>query len=157
MKRPPCIRERGLSLVELLLGLAIAAMVLAPLVPMLATASAAARIGGDQLAVERDADFALERISARIRATSAAAELTGSSCGPGPKSAAYEVKDVNEVKTLIETQGKDKYVLAEYVTCITLTSVSSSSEQPTIQVSLNLKRGDASTAATAVVPLGVAP
>jgi len=159
MKRPLRTREDGLTLVELLLGLAIAALVLAPLVPMLATASAAARIGGDQLAVEREADFALERIAARIRATSVAAQLTGSTCGAS-KSAAYEVKDVNGVRTLFETQG-NKSVLAEYVTCLTLATVASSNEQPLIQVSLSLSRDrdgvrdNASTTATAVVPLGV--
>jgi hypothetical protein len=152
MKRLQRIREHGLSLVELLLGLAIAALVLAPLVPMLATASSAARIGGDQLTVEREADFALERIAARIRASTTAAQLTGSSCGD-LKSAAYDVID----GALIETLGKDKYVLAESVACITLTTLASSSERPLIQVSLNLTRDNGSTAATAVVPLGVAP
>lgn len=151
MKRPLRIREHGLSLIELLLGLAIGAMVLAPLVPLLATASAAARIGGDQLAVEREADFALARIAARIRATAVAAQLTGSSCG-GPKSAAY---DVDAARTLIETQGANTYVLAESVTCITLTTLSSSNGQTLVQVSLNLDRNDASTAASAIVPLGV--
>lgn len=153
MKRPLRRREHGLSLIELLLGLAIAAMVLAPLVPMLATASNAARSGADQLGVEREADFALERIAARIRASSAASQLTGSSCN-GPKSAAY---DVTAAGTLIETQGTNKYVLAESVTCVTLTSLASSSGQALVQVSLNLARNDARTAATAIVPLGVMP
>jgi Tfp pilus assembly protein PilW len=152
MKRPQRIRQHGLSLVELLLGLAITALVLAPLVPMLATTSAAARIGANQLTVEREADFALERIAARIRTTTTAAQLTGSSCA-GAKSAAYDVVD----GALVETVGKDKYVLAESVTCITLATLASSSERPLIQVSLNLSRDPARTAATAVVPLGVAP
>jgi hypothetical protein len=152
MKRPQRLREHGLSLVELLLGLAITALVLAPLVPMLTTASSAARIGSNQLTVEREANFALERIAARIGASTAAAQLTGSSCG-GAKSAAYDVID----GALIETSGKDKYVLAESVTCITLTALTSSSERPLIQVSLNLARDSASTATTAVVRLGVAP
>lgn len=153
MRRLLPIHERGLSLVELLLGLAIAAMVLAPLVQMPATASNAARIGGDQLAVEREADFALERIVARIRASSSSAELLGSSCG-GVKPAAY---DVNAAGTLIETVGTNKYVLADSVTCLTLASLSSSSGRTLVQVSLKLTRNGASTAATAVVPLGVAP
>lgn len=153
MKRPLRRREHGLSLIELLLGLAIAAMVLAPLVPMLATASNAARSGADQLAVEREADFALERIAARIRASTAAGQLTGSSCG-GTKSAAY---DVDAAGKLIETVGKNQYVLAESATCITLAALAASGGQTLVQVSLNLARNDASTAATAVVPLGVAP
>lgn len=154
MKRPLRIGEHGLSLVELLLGLAIAALMLAPLVPMHATASAAARIAGDQLAVEREADFALERISARIRATTTPAQLIGSSCDQDPLTPGlYEV--INGV--LKEKQGEVRYVLADSVTCLTLTSVSSSREQTLVQVSLTLARNEARTVATAVVPLGVTP
>ena len=65
--RPLRIRTGGLSLTELLLGLAIGALVLAPLAPILQSAGASARVAEDQVALEREADFALERIAARIR------------------------------------------------------------------------------------------
>ena len=151
MMRRTSTHERGLSLVELLLGLAITALVLVPLVPMLGTASAAARIGADRVAVEQEADFALEYIGARIRAASDPKEFTGSSCAPG-KLADYDVIN-NE---LVKNPGKDQLVLAKAVTCITFSTISSSSGQKLIQVSLDLTQGAASTTATAVVPLGVA-
>lgn len=155
MRRPLPVRERGLSLIELLLALAITAVVLAPLVPMLATASNAARIGGDQLAVEREADFALERIAARIRAkTTTLAHIIGSSCDQDLATPVlYKVSN----GVLSEKQGEDSHDLASSVSCITFDTLSSSTGQTLVKVSLSLVRNDASTAATAVVPLGVAP
>jgi len=147
------LRQRGLSLVELLLGLAITALVLAPLVPMLRTASAAAAIGADQTAIEREADFALGRIATRIRATAAdkVTPLIGSSCDTDETTPVqYKVAE----KVLKDTEGTG-YVLAESVDCITLASTVSSTGQTFVTVSLALARGDASTTATAVVPLGV--
>lgn len=151
MMRRTCTHEQGLSLLELLLALAITALVLVPLVPMFGTASAAATIGRDQVSVEQEADFALAYIGARIRAASELKEFTGSSCAP-VMPADYAVIN-NE---LVRNPGKDQIVLAKAVTCITFSTLSSSSGQTLIQVSLNLTQGAANTTATAVVPLGVA-
>jgi prepilin-type N-terminal cleavage/methylation domain-containing protein len=153
MKRPASARQHGLSLIELMVGLAITALVLAPLVPMLQTASAAARIGGDQLALEQEANFAIARISARIRA-SAPSQLTGLT-SDWLKPAVYSL-DSNG--TLTEQQGKDTYVVAESVTAFSLSAPASADGQPLVQVSLTLERKDAgsnaSTSASATVRMG---
>jgi prepilin-type N-terminal cleavage/methylation domain-containing protein len=152
MKRPTSPRQHGLSLVELMVGLAITAMVLAPLVPMLQTASAAARIGGDQLALEQEANFAIARISARIRA-SAPSQLAGAK-SEWLKPAVYSLNK----GTLTEQQGKDTYVVAESVSAFDLSVPASADGQPLVQVSLTLERKDAgsnaSTSASATVRMG---
>lgn len=152
MKRPASARQHGLSLVELMVGLAITALVLAPLVPVLQTAAAAARIGGDQLALEQEATFAIARISARIRA-SAPSQLISVS-NDCLKPAVYLLC----AGTLTETQGKDTYVVAESVTAFSLSVAASADGQPLAQASLTLARNsagsNASTSASATVRMG---
>jgi Tfp pilus assembly protein PilW len=148
MMGPRLARQRGLSLFELLLGLAIAALVLAPLVPMLETASAAARIGGDQAALEQEADFALERIGARIRATP-----PSTLAGPTTdwlKPAVYVVAD----GTLVEQLGGTNYPLAASVTGFSLAAATNAGAQPLIRISLTLARNGASLSASSVVRMG---
>jgi Tfp pilus assembly protein PilW len=139
MSRPARLRERGLSLVELLLGLAITALIMAPLVPMVQTASAAARATGDQAALERDADFALERIARAIRTSDPAFDSTNYSVSNG---------------TLLEKQNGIAYVLAESVTGFSLDSRTVEAGQTVVAVNLSLARGNASTTATATVRMG---
>lgn len=149
---PTRFRAHGLSLTELLLGLAIGALLLAPLPAMLQNAGAAARVADDQVALEREADFALERIAARIRTTAAAPDMADKPVKDWLKPAAYSVAD----GVLVEQQGKDSYVLAESVSSFDLSMSSSEAGQPLLKVSLSLARGGASTTATAAVRLGSA-
>ena len=153
MKRLPASREHGVSLVELMLGLAITALVLAPLVPMIRTASAAARLGGEQVALEQEADFAVERIAARIRATPPA-QLTGPSSGwLLPATYTWTAS----TGTLAEQQQGASYTLAESVTAFGLAARASEGGQPMIEVNLTLKRGDAVSSASAIVRMGGMP
>ena len=153
MNRSPFSREHGISLVELMLGLAITALVLAPLVPMIRTASAAARIGGEQVALEQEADFAVERIAARIRATPPA-ELTGPWTGwLLPASYTY----TPNTGMLVEQQQGVSYTLAESVTSFGLAARGSEGGQPMIEVNLTLQRGDAVSSASAIVRMGGTP
>lgn len=153
-------RARGLSLVELLLGLAITALVMAPLVPILETASNAARSAGDQVALERDADFALERIAARIRATAPAPDVQNKPVDEWLKPVVYSLilNPGDSAGVLVEQQGKETYVLTEpkSVTDLTLTMPATEAAQPAIRVSLSMKRGAASTTAVATVRMGTA-
>jgi type II secretory pathway pseudopilin PulG len=139
MSRQPRLRQHGLSLVELLLGLAITALVMAPLVPMVQTASAAARATGDQAALERDADFALQRIAQAIRSTDPVFDPTDYSVSNG---------------TLLEKKNGIAYILAESVTGFSLDSRTVDAGQSVVLVTLTLARGNASTAATATVRMG---
>ncbi len=154
MSKFPLVREHGLSLVELLLGLAITALVMAPLVPMLASASAAARIADDRVALERDADFALARIAARIRATAPVADLQDKPVDDWLKPAVYSVS----AGALVEQQDKQTYVLTEpgAVTGFTLSVPVTEAAEPMIRVSLDMQRGGASISSTATVRMGSA-
>jgi len=149
MKRIPASRQSGVSLLELLLGLAITALVLGPLVPMLQTATAATRIGGGQAALEREADFAVERISDRIRATTPSTQLPANR-DDWLKSAIFLRID----NTLYEQQAGINYALAESVTSFDLVAPVSIGGPPAIQVSLTLERDGLTATAGATVRMG---
>ena len=138
-------REQGLSLIELLLALAISALVMAPLLPMLQTASGAARIAGDRVALEREADFALERIAARIRVTQSAPRLLEKNSSEWLKPAVYTLGDGR----LVEELGGKSHILAESVKDFSLDARSVDSMHPLVIVSLSLERRDAAGAITA--------
>lgn len=152
MRGRSATRERGISLVELLLGLAITALVLAPLVPMLGTAAAASRLAGNQVALEQEADFALARIAARIRVTAASADLSKPAT-EWLKPAVYSVAG----GVLLERQGADTYPLAESVTAFSLSAPATADGTPRITATLSLARDGASTTAVTTVRLGTAP
>jgi len=154
--RPPIrnlTRAQGLTLAELLLGLAIGALVLAPLAPMLQSAGAAAQVAGDRTALEREADFALERIADRIRNTAAAPGLTDKPSKDWFKPAVFSTAN----GMLIEQQGAEIYVLAESVSDFDLSASNPESGQPLVKVSLSLARENgASTTAVTTVRMGSA-
>ena len=60
--------QRGYTLVELLLGLAIAAIILLPLADMLRTGADSARTVRSRLDLNAEANFAIEKIAARAAA-----------------------------------------------------------------------------------------
>lgn len=150
MKRAVHRCQHGMTLIELLLGLAITALVLAPLAPMFATAADAARITGDRVALEQEASFALARISARIRATAPSTQLPATQAD-WLKPSVYVL---NTGGTLVEQLGGVNYTLADSVTAFTLSAPPSTGGQALIQVSLTLARGGATTTASATVRMG---
>ncbi|KQQ88463.1 PilW family protein [Massilia sp. Leaf139] len=150
MKIRTALREAGISLVELMLGLAITALVMAPLVPMLQTAAASARVAGGRNALEREADFALERIAARIRATKPTAAIKDRPSDEWLKPVVYNASN----GTLFEREGKDSHVLAESVSAFEMRASNVDAEQPLITVSLSLAQDDASTTAVTTVRMG---
>lgn len=151
MNREHLIRAQGLSLVELLLGLAIGALVLMPLLPMLQTADAASTVTADQLAIERDADFALERIAARIRATAPSTTLAPNASATWLAPVSYVVSN----GSLVERQNNTPdLVLADAVTNFQMTAPTIEAGRPVLQVSLALARGDASITANTTVRMG---
>jgi len=145
------LHQAGVSLLELLLGLAITALVLAPLVPMLRAAGDSARIGGGQAALEREADFAVERISDRIRATTPSTQL---SANPNDwlKPAVYIWNP--DTRTLYEQQAGINYTLAEDVGNFALAAPVSTGGPPVIQVSLTLERDMFTATSGATVRMG---
>ena len=145
-------RQSGLTLVELLLGLAITALVMAPLVPMLQTAAAAASATGNQAALEQEAGFALERIAARIRATAPTKALADKPYAEWLKPAVYTWSD----GTLTEKLDTKTSILAESVSGFDMTVAGAEGGQPLLTVSLSLDNGTASTSATIAVRMGTA-
>jgi Tfp pilus assembly protein FimT len=149
MKPTSPARQGGVTLLELLLGLAITALVLVPLVPMLQAATAATRIGGGQAALEREADFAIERISDRIRATTPSTQL--------PANRDDWLKPAIFTRTgdiLYEQQAGINYALAESVTSFNLVAPVSIGGPSAIQVSLTLERDGLTATAGATVRMG---
>lgn len=65
-------RQRGITLVEVLVGMAIAAIVLLPLTEMLGAGMHSARIVRSALDTNADARFAIDRIAARATAATGA-------------------------------------------------------------------------------------
>lgn len=149
MSQPGAHRQQGLTLIELVLGLAIMALVLAPLTPMFATASNATRIIGDQAALQQEANFALARISARIRATTPPIALSANQAD-WLKPAVYVFTN----GTLVEQQGTASYLLAESVTAFSLSAPVNLGGQQLIQASLSLARGGAVASANVTVRMG---
>jgi len=65
--------QRGLTLVELLLGLALGALLLMPLAALFRTASQSARASGERLEQTAQARFAARRIATEVRGAAALA------------------------------------------------------------------------------------
>lgn len=147
--------QRGLSLVELLLALAITVVILAPLVDMQRTAASAGAIVRDQMEVQREADFALDRIAARIRATAPAvlpSKASDDTSGNWFGTVTFQRKG----EQLIERSGGTDRVLAEQVTGFSILAPATPGAQPVIQVILSLSRNGATTKAEAMVRMGTA-
>lgn len=77
--------QTGFTLVELLVGLALAGIILLPLTDMLRAGSDSARAVRSSLDAQADARFALDRIAAR------AASATGATPPPPPHAGAAEI------------------------------------------------------------------
>lgn len=151
LRRP----EQGISLVEVLLGLATGAMVLLPLVSMLQTSVAAACITGTRSGLEREAAFALNRMAARIRAT-APAQL-GTQANTSSSAGWFApVTFSRKGDTLVETQDGIDYTLAESVAGFSITAPPPEAGGQLIQVNLALRRADATASASATVRMGSA-
>ena len=154
-------KETGLTLIELLLAIAIMALVLASLTDMLQLAARASTLAGEEMALQREADFALARVSNRIAVTPAPA----SSKWPGldqktnqenilvTKFDKFEIF-VDGAGQLIEAEGAERRILAESVRTLSISATRSSGGAPLVEVALSLARGDVRADATSLVRLG---
>lgn len=146
-------RQRGLSLLEMLLSLAVAAIVLVPLRGLLRTNAAASGVAADRVTIEREADFALERIAARVRATPAALLAPNADSSTSGGWFGAWVFQLSAGK-LTETNGSSVRVLAENVTAFSITAPTVLAGQQRVEASLTLARGDASTTHYATARMG---
>jgi Tfp pilus assembly protein PilW len=140
MKRPSVARivsrQSGVSLVELLLALALTAMVMVPLLGLVRTTAAASSHVSPRFELERQADFAVQRIAAQVRGGASIANYS-----------------VNAGK-LIETNGTVVSTLADSVTAFSPNMPVTAAGQQLVQVSLTLARDGASATAVATIRAG---
>jgi Tfp pilus assembly protein PilW len=129
-------RQSGVSLVELLLALALTAMVMVPLLGLVRTTAAASSNVSPRFELVRQADFAVQRIAAQVRG--------------GAPIANYSVN----AGKLIETNGTVVSTLADSVTAFTPNMPVTAAGQQLVQVSLTLARDGASATAVATIRAG---
>jgi Tfp pilus assembly protein PilW len=129
-------RQSGVSLVELLLALALTAMVMVPLLGLVRTTAAASSNVSPRFELERQADFAVQRIAAQVRG--------------GAPIANYSVN----AGKLIETNGTVVSTLADSVTAFTPNMPVTAAGQQLVQVSLTLARDGANATAVATIRAG---
>jgi Tfp pilus assembly protein PilW len=152
MNRHPFSRSRGLSLVELLLALALAAMMLAPLAAMMLNMATASAAAADRTALARDADFALTRIAAAVRATPATLLTPPANGGTDDSNNWFDVEFKWENGQLMQKHPDG--VLADNVTNFAITAPYVEAGQQLVQVSLTLARNDVAITSGLTLRLG---
>ena len=151
-------RQRGLTLLEMLLALAAGALLLSAALPMLNLTVSAATTAAttDQMDVDRQAAFAIERIATVVRATPPVilAAQDNSSSGAWFKPSTFRVSGTQ----LVEQRDPDStlHVLADSVTGFSITNLPVSDGRQLVQVSLTLEPSNstASTTVTSVMRMG---
>jgi Tfp pilus assembly protein FimT len=152
MKRHACSHSHGLSLVELLVALSLAAMMLAPLAALMRNMAAASATAADRTALARDADFALSRIAAAVRATPATLLAAPANGGTDDSGNWFNVEFKWENGQLM--QKNPDGVLADNVTNFAITAPYVETGQQLVQVSLTLARNDVAITSGLTLRLG---
>lgn len=156
MRRPA--RERGVTLLELLLALALGALLLTAGLPLLNSVVSAAAMPAttDQPDLDRQAEFAMGRIAMAVRATApaaldapAGAPLTS---GRWFAPATFQLSGT----TLVELRDGDSvpHVLADSVAAFSIVALPLADGRQLVQVDLKLVKGDATRTARNVVRMG---
>jgi Tfp pilus assembly protein FimT len=143
-------RLRGLSLAELLVALALAALLLAPLAALVSNMARAAALAADRAALLRDAELALERIGAVVRASTASTLKQGADTTSSGSWFPVTFKLQNG--QLVQTNPNG--VLADGVVRFSITAPEVATGRQLVQVSLTLARGDATVSAATTLRLG---
>lgn len=173
--KPARARQRGLTLLELVLALAAGALLLSALMPMLNQTVAAATNPAttEQAELDRQAAFALERIARVVRAKAPAVlALTPGATGllalfnlpqPDPLTtgtwltpATFQRAGTGAPYTLVEKRDGDTvtHVLAESVSSLAFTALPVSDGRQLIQIDLVLKTANATSSVTGVTRMG---
>jgi len=156
MPKPP---QRGLTLLELLVGLAITALLMGSLVAMLVSASAAGDDGSERRDLQTQAQFALRRMALRIRQTPNALlppKSDDASSGTWLAPATYDLRSGTVAGTLAltETIAATGKVLAEPVSSFSITSPTVTAGRTLIAVRITLARGNSRASASLVARMG---
>lgn len=154
-------RERGLTLIELLIGLALTAMLLLATTSMLQVSSAAGTASKEQLDVQEQLQFAMRRMVQRIETTPStllAAKAADNSSGAWLAPALFDLRagtDSNSL-ALSETIGGVTTVLAEPVTSFSITSEPVAAGRTVVKVALTVSRPKAANDATVIATASAA-
>ena len=153
--------QRGLTLVELLLALAITAVLMVPLATVFRTAARSGVAVRAALDLNRDARFALDRIAR------SAASVTAAPAGPGADvadaaawlaPATYTLdKNHNLVETIPAPPPGSTTIIASNVTAFALSLPGSGSGWPLLTIALTLEAEGSTVRASRTVRIGGAP
>lgn len=153
MRRPA--PQRGWTLVELLVALAITAVLMAPLAAMFRNAAdsgAATRAGLD---MNSDARFALGRIAQRVAAlTPAAIDVATSDANPLLAPLSYALSGTDLVETDSSASPARSSVIASNVTAFRLSAPATGDGQPVITIELTLAAAGGTVSAARTVRIG---
>lgn len=146
MRQRSCRRQGGITLVELLIALAICALVIGPLATMLNTSVLAGEQNGKRAQLRQDLRFALERISSAARDTPR--KVLTPQATPLVDSGGWFEKSrfrVNANKELIEVRDGVDNVVAESVASFSVSARSVGTDATIVEATLRLAQ-DAETA-----------
>lgn len=162
MKRPSL--QAGVTLVELLLGLAIAALLMAPLAALFQDAANASVGGRAALDLNQDLRFALDRIAATVTATPPAAIPDAGMDMPDVSTwlafqgytVVYTVANGNLVENQYDPKGtklQSSSVIAANVSSFRLSAPDIATGQPLVKAELTLAANGASASGTRTIRL----
>lgn len=155
MKRPGRIGEAGVSMVELLLALAITAMLMAPLYAMLDTAVDSGAATGNRRPLQQELNFALERVAAQVRATPRKRLDPNTLVSDSESWFAYRYW--KQADQLIEKASGTDRVIADGVSAFSITARAVGVDNTLVETTLEVRRGTEVASATTVLRLGGAP
>ncbi|MEC5217195.1 prepilin-type N-terminal cleavage/methylation domain-containing protein [Actimicrobium sp. GrIS 1.19] len=152
-------RQNGVTLIELLVGLAIAGLLMAPLMRLLSNTAALGAVNADQQALQQQVQFAMQRIALQVgQGTNSLLppKADNTSSGTWLNPALYDLRagSVAGTLALTETIAGVSHVLAEPVGSFSITSPPVTAGQTLIVVSITLARGDLQASATQQMRLG---
>jgi Tfp pilus assembly protein PilW len=159
----PSRRRAGMTLVELLVGLALTVLLLRSVTALLRVNTAAAGSAAEQLDLQEQAQFAVRRIARRIDQTPAtmlAPKGNDATSAGWLAPALYDLRNGTApgtlalCETLAGSGVTTTRVLAEPATSLVITSAPVSVGRTLVTVSLTLVRGNASAGAAVTVRLG---
>ena len=155
MKRRHPAGQQGVSLIELLLALAVTAMLMAPVVTMLDNTVDAGVTTSNRRSLEQDVNFALERIAAQVRATPR--KRLDPNTLPSDSESWFAARYFKNADQLVEKLSGTDRVIADGVSSFSITARAIGTDNTLVEATLELKRGTATASATTVLRLGGAP
>jgi type II secretory pathway pseudopilin PulG len=155
MRRGDELRQRGISLVELLMALAVTALLMAPVVAMLDTSVDAGAAASNRRVIDQEVNFALERIATQVRAT--ARKSLAQNALDSDSGSWFAARFFKQNDQLIEKFSGTDRVIADGVSAFSITAKAVGTDNTLVEATLETKQGNDVAAGTIVLRLGGAP